>query len=378
MDPIRILQINKLYYPETGGIERVVQYIAEGLKDQTDMEVLVCRKKGGAVKEEINGVPVWRAKSYGVACSMPLSLDFLRRFRLMARDRDIIQFHMPFPLGDVAGLLSGYRGKVVLWWHSDVVKQKRAMLLYKPFMNWLLKRADLILVASQRIVDGSHYLSPYREKCRIIPLAVGQDIWEDGDRYCREQEQKAPDSDLQRRVRFLFVGRLVYYKGCSVLIEAMEQVPRGELTLIGSGELEEELRSLVRRLGMEERVHFAGAVSDEEMKQYFRDTDVFVLPSIARSEAFGIVQMEAMSYGKPVINTWLPSGVPDVSLDGVTGITVEPEQPRALAEAMNRLAENREEREAFGRAAKERVDSCFVLSKVLPQIYDTYEELVRG
>lgn len=370
MGQMKILQVNKLYYPVTGGIERTVQNIAEGLCQNTDMQVLVCQKKGKGVKEIVNGVKVYRAQSFGTLFSMPISIDFLFQLRKFAKDVDVIHFHMPFPLGDLGCLLSGYKGKVVAYWHSDVVKQKKFMKLYKPVMNRFLERADVIMVGAQGIIDGSHYLQPFKDKCKVIPFAVSEEIWRDGELYL---QQKEGVQNTRGRMKFLFVGRLVYYKGCSVLLEALKQVERGCLTIVGTGELESELKQMALDLGIEDRVCFAGQISDDVLKQYFRETDVFVLPSVKRSEAFGLVQLEAMAYGKPVINTNLPSGVPDVSLNGLTGLTVEAEDPDGLASAMNWMIEHPEETKEFGKAAKRRLDEVFTLEKILPQIYEIYE-----
>lgn len=377
MGKIKVLQVNKLYYPETGGIERTVQNIAEGLCEKTDMQVLVCQKKGKSIAETVNGIRVFRSHSFGVLFSMPISFSFLLNLRRMAREQDILQFHMPFPLGDLGCLLSGYKGKVVTYWHSDVVKQKKFMILYRPIMERFLKRADVILVGAQGIIDGSEYLKPYREKCRVVPFAVSEDIWQDGEKYLEEKKQRQEETDQAEGLNFLFVGRLVYYKGCDVLLEAMKYVKRGHLTMIGTGVLENVLKERCKELQLEDRITFAGQQSDEELKQGFRDMDVFILPSVARSEAFALVQLEAMAYGKPVINTNLPSGVPDVSLHGVTGRTVEPGDARALADAMNWMTDHPQETLAYGLAAKKRVDQVFTLKKILPQIYHVYEELLE-
>ena len=172
MGQIKVLQTNKLYYPVTGGIERVVQQLAEGLSDKTDTTVLVCQKEGKAVHENINGVPVIRCRTLCYISSLPISLSYVWCFKKEARKNDIVHIHMPFPLGDLACLLSGYKGKVVLWWHSDIVRQKRMMFFYRPLMNWLLRRADVIVVATEGHINGSRYLKPYADKCVIIPYGV--------------------------------------------------------------------------------------------------------------------------------------------------------------------------------------------------------------
>ena len=179
---MRVLQVNKLYYPEIGGIEKVVQQIAEGLSKETDIsvEVLACQRKGHGTVEKINGVTVHRAGSFGILASMPISISFLWQFRKLAKKADIVHFHMPFPLGDLAFLLSGYKGKTVVYWHSDVVKQKRLMRLYQPLMDRFLRKVDLILVATGGTVKGSAYLSPYLDKCRVIPYAVENSVLDSG------------------------------------------------------------------------------------------------------------------------------------------------------------------------------------------------------
>ncbi len=140
---LRILQVNKLYYPYTGGIEYVVRQIAEGLYQKTDMKILVCGAEKKTVREKRNKIPVIRAGSLFLLGNMPVSLKFIREFRREARERDILIFHMPFPTGDFAYFLSGIRDKkIVVWWHSDIVRQKNLMFLYRPLMEWFLKRAD--------------------------------------------------------------------------------------------------------------------------------------------------------------------------------------------------------------------------------------------
>lgn len=368
MEKLKILQVNKLYHPTTGGIERVVQQIAEGLNEKTDMKVLVCQEKGSSIIEKVNGVEVHRASSLGVLFSVPLSLSFFWKLRKLSKDRDVIHFHMPFPIGDLAGLLSGFKGKIVVWWHSDVVKQKKLMILYKPIMETFLKRADIIIVATQGHIDGSSYLSKYRYKCVIIPFGVDKEIERKGDNYLANRT-----ISINHTPTFLFVGRLVYYKGCDILLEAFSKTNGANLTLIGSGELEENLKRRARELGIESKVFFKGSVDEETLSRAFEDCDVFVLPSVVKSEAFGLVQIEAMSYGKPVINTNLSSGVPYVSIDKVTGLTVPPSDIQAMAEAIQWMIDNKEERLLMGKRAKHRVKEYYQMDNMLNKLLDVYE-----
>ncbi len=370
---MKILEVNKLYYPHIGGIESLVKQYSEGLSaiPSNDVRVLVCRDgKGKGSIENVGGVEVTRANSMGTYFSCPLSFDFIRKFKRMAAESDVVEIHTPFPLGDAALLLSGYKGKVVVAWHSDVVKQKKLMFFYKPFMNHLLKRADRIIVATEGHINGSSYLPPYRSKCVVIPY--GLDISE-YDNAPRTSVLKANDPSA---VKVFFSGRLVYYKGVDVLLKAFKEVKGAELFISGAGTMEAELKQYVSDNSMSSRVHFLGFLSNEDLKSAFSECDIFVLPSVQKSEAFGIVQLEAMVYGKPVINTSLPSGAPFVSLDKVTGLTVPPSDIFALCNAIQQLVDSPELRATYGAAARERVLNDFNEKDVIVKLDSLLKSLI--
>ena len=283
----------------------------------------------------------------------------------MAKKADVVHIHLPFPLADAAAMLSGYKGRIVVSWHSDVVKQKKLMLIYKPFMRWLLRRADAVIVATEGHINGSEHLPEYREKCAVVPYGIRPEDYLSIERRPVLTE-RATDKTA---VKVFFTGRLVYYKGVDVLLRAFSKVKGCELFIAGEGDLEPKLREYARKRGLDGRVHFLGFLPEEELRQAYADCDIFVLPSVARSEAFGIVQLEAMVYGKPVINTDLPSGVPHVSLDGITGLTVPPSDAGALAKAVNTLAADPGLRERYGKAAAERVSSVFNEKEVIKRLY---------
>ena len=326
-------------------------------------KVLCCRDGFGLTKrEKVNHVPVTYAGSLGTAASCPLSFSFIEEFRRKVMLADTVELHLPFPVADLALLLSGYKGRVVVAWHSDVVRQKTILKLYKPLMKWLLKRADTIIVATQAHIDSSPYLQPYREKCVIVPYGIEP----------ADYEHRPHLSPLSAQMhdktakKVLFTGRLVYYKGADILLEAFSGLQtNAELFFAGTGVLENELKARAEALGIAERVHFLGRRMTPELRDMFAECDLFVLPSVANSEAFGIVQLEAMVNGKPVINTSLPTGVPLVSIDGETGLTVPPQDAAALTAAMEKLLTDDALHEQYGRAAKERVLREFSLESVM-------------
>lgn len=371
---LKIIHVNKFYYPWIGGVEKVVQDLAEGLKDDADVKVLACQSKGKTFWESINGVDVLKAGSLGKFFSMPISFSFFRYFKNMAEESDVVCLHMPFPLADLACFLSKYKGKLVLWWHSDIVRQKKLMVFYRPLMNWLLKKADLIIVATQGHIDGSKYLKPFENKCCIIPFGI------DIDDYIHAKRKLILTQNLfdEKNKKILFVGRLVYYKGIEVLIDAFRNIQNCELFIIGEGPLMNNLKNKVKEYGLQTVVHFMRKVNDEDLKSAFYDCDVFVLPSIENSEAFGLVQLEAMVYKKPVINTNLPTGVPYVSLNNISGLTVTPGNTQELSDAIQKLVDDEKLRIKLGDNAFDRVSSIFSKNKMLSDFYEKCENLVLG
>lgn len=376
MVKLKVLQLNKYYYPHIGGIERVVQQVAEGLAEESEMTVLVSAEDKRYHEEVMNGVRLIRLPRHIKFGSMPISFGLFGMLRKLAKEQDVIHLHMPFPIGDLACLLSGYKGKIVLWWHSDVVRQKKLMLLYKPVMKLMLKRADAIVVATEGHIEGSAYLKPYREKCHIIPYGVELKMEEKADQYIAQKENRQ-SAEETRPTRFLFVGRYAYYKGCDVLLEAFAKVKNAELVMAGSGGREEQLKQKAKELGIAERTTFTGMMSEEELYKQYAVCDVLVLPSVARSEAFGLVQIEAMAFGKPVINTNLPSGVPYVSIHEETGLTVEPGNTSKLAEAMQWMVEHKEERLQMGERARTRMKAQYCLNDMTEKVLELYKDLVK-
>lgn len=375
---LKVLQLGKQYYPHIGGIEITMQQIAEGIQEEVDSYVLASQDRGPAYRTVLNGVPVYFAKSWGIIASLPLSWDLVCYLRKHCSEYDVIHLHMPFPLGDLACLLSGFKGKLVLYWHSDIVRQKKALFFYKPLMNWTLRRADAIAIATQGNIDGSPYVKPFEKKCVRIPFGLRKEWEEKSDDYWKRQ---VPCHD--QTLRLLFIGRLVYYKGCSILMDAMkllkkelqEQINQVELVIVGTGVLEDEMKAQAAQNDLESVIHFLGKAPDEVLEKELERCDVLVFPSVANSEAFGLVQLEAMSYGKPVINTRLSTGVPWVSLHSETGLTIPPENAKALCKAILWMKKNPKKRQKMGCKARERVKKEFSQEQMLKRIVKLYKKL---
>ncbi len=373
----RVLQIFKYYHPHLGGVERVAQQIAEGLKDEIDSRVLVCGDGTNSVHDVVNGIEVVRAGTVATYFSVPLAPRFPFLMRSMAHNADILHFHLPYPLADVSYLLVRPRKRIVVWWHSEIVRPKQLSKLYKPFLAMFLKKADRIIVAAPQLVSGSPFLSRFREKCTVIPIGINARHFD----TTPEVEKKAE----QIRQKFgptivLFIGRLIYYKGVEYLIEAMEKLrdPDAKLLIIGEGRLKSGLQTFAAERGIADRVVFLGEVSNEEVVAYCHACRMLVLPSVASTEAFGIVQLEAMACGRPVISTDLPTGVTYVNLHGKTGLIVRPKDSDAIAEAISMLLCDSALADKYGETGRQRVAREFTVEGMLRDVLSVYREVLNG
>ena len=240
--------------------------------------------------------------------------------------------HLPNPLAALAVFLSRPKGKVILFWHSDIINQKKTKFFFNTLQTWLLNRAESIVVTSAEYALGSTDLKPYLHKTVTIPLGVSKGEYEPPISVGRFENLGA-----ERYV--LCVGRLVAYKGFDLIIKAMDRIETGtKLIIVGNGPLLKELRSLCTRLQLESRVLFYQNVTDAELNYLFSNCFAFCLSSVNRAEAFGVVQLEAMSHGKPVISCKINgSGVSWVNKSGESGLAVEVGNSEDLSKAISLL-----------------------------------------
>jgi rhamnosyl/mannosyltransferase len=253
-----------------------------------------------------------------------------------------------------------------------MVRQKNLGRAFEPILHAVLRRADAVITTSPNYLKSSKILARHLERCCVIPLGIRIEDFGRPDPVGVAEIQKQFGESI-----VLCVGRLVYYKGLEYLIRAMAQV-QGQLLIVGKGPLRAFLIELAERLGVRDRVHFLGKLDHRALVQCYHAAKVFVFPSVARSEAFGIVQVEAMAAGLPVINTNLQSGVPFVSLHNQTGITVTPADADALAAAINVLLIDEKLRASLGVAARLRAQSEFGLDKMVSRTISLYEGISSG
>jgi glycosyltransferase involved in cell wall biosynthesis len=367
---LRVLQVGKFYPPYRGGIESHLQALCHELKRYVQVEVLVANEAHRRVESEIDGVRVKRLARLFSIGETPVCWPLAREIR---RSRAaVVHLHLPHPPGCLAYLMSGHKGPLVVTWHSDIVRQKVMARVLAPIHEALIRRAAVLIASSPNYVESSPVLARHRERCRVIPFGIMADGFRvrDGATIAKIRQRYG------RRI-LLTVGRMVYYKGFEYLVRAMKDI-RGHLLIVGDGPLRTELERLAVACGVSDRISFLGRVAQEEMVAYYHAADVFVLPSVARSEAFGVVQLEAMACGKPVVNTALATGVPYVSLDGVTGITVPPADEAALATAVSRLLDDPYLRAKFGVAAMRRVREEFNVELMGRRTFEVYREVLAA
>ena len=354
-----ILEINKLYYPWIGGVEQHVRDISTGIKD--NIRIICCNTSNKTIEEVIDGINVTKYASFGIFASLPISFSFILNF--YKHKADVLHFHLPNPLAVMAYFIFRIKGDIIVTWHADITKQKFALLLYKPFLHWFLRQAKRIIVTSPNIIQSSPHLSKFKNKITVIPLGINPKKY---------LEVTAPNP--MKKKYALFVGRFIYYKGVLELIEALKQ-SNVHLVMIGDGTLKKDIIRNGHQLIESDQLTILPFQDDITLKTFFKHCEYLILPSTHRSEAFGIVQLEAMIYSKPVISTNLPTGVPYVNKHNTSGLIVEPKNINELAIAMNNLWNNPELTKQLGKNAYKRCESLFLQSTMINKTKELIKKL---
>jgi glycosyltransferase involved in cell wall biosynthesis len=361
-----VLHLGKFYPPHRGGMETHLRDLAVRQVSKADVNVLVANTAPRYEQEILEQVRVTRVARLGTIASMPLCPGLTAAIR--RTPADLVHIHMPNPGAAFAFLRSGHQGKLVVTHHADTLGRKTLRRFSDIYVRQVMDRASAIIVTSARYLHSSAELTEFRGKCRLIPLGI--DPAQVLGRHGTACPAITKDSALPL---ILAVGRLVPYKGFDVLIRAMKDV-NANLVLIGSGPEAPELEKLIDSESVAHKVKMLGHV--EDVAGYLRTASIFVLPSITRAEAFGLVQLEAMAAGLPVINTDIDSAVPEVSVHGETGLTVPPGNVRDLSEAIQTLLNDSELRRHFSEAARRRVSSEFTADLMAQRTIALYEEVL--
>lgn len=374
---MKILQLSKFYKPYCGGVESVVADLSEGLTDKGyTVCVLAIGKPLASKKPEIiNNVKVIRAKELFSIAQTSISLDYVIKAIKNINNYDIVHIHLPNPLANIAYLLASIikknKSKLVIHWHSDIIKQKKLLILYKPILYWLLKKADTIIVTSQIYLEHSEQLSEFKNKCSIVPIGI-----DSLEKDISKTTVNLIKNKYNSKNIVFSLGRHIYYKGFEYLILAAKQVENTVFLIGGSGPDTEKYKKLIKNNKLEEKVFLIGRIEQNDLASYYKASKIFCFPSIEKSEAFGVVQLEAMSIGTPVISTdILGSGVPWVNENNTSGLVCRPKDAISLSKCLNEIINNDLIKEKLSIGAKNRYNQIFTKNKMVDDTEKIYMKI---
>lgn len=368
---MRVLQLGK-FYPIKGGVEKVMYDLMAGLSARDiECDMLCAAHDGKGVHFRLNEhAQLWAVNSLAKVKATMLSLAMISKLRRIADSYDVIHVHHPDPMACLALLLSGYKGKVVLHWHSDILKQRQLLKLYRPLQRRLIERADVIVGTSPVYLTESPHL--HRVQHKTACLSIGIDAIS-----CAEKEAEAIKAQFPGKRIVFSLGRLVGYKGYEYLIEAARLLGDEYVVLIGgSGPLKARLQAQIDNLGLHDRVKLLGYLRDADLPSYYAACDLYCVSSVWKTEAFCIAQIEAMSCGKPVVATRIPeSGVSWVNAHGKSGLNVAPENAEELAQAILEITENEKTYRKYAEGALERYKTMFTYEQMIENCIGIYSQL---
>jgi glycosyltransferase involved in cell wall biosynthesis len=377
---MRVLQLGRFWNDEHGGIERHAALLSRSLAERgVEVVNLVAAAKGEPASDrQLDGYRLVQARCYGMFARTAVSPQLVWKALALHREKpfDVVHLHFPDPLSHFVGMLLPRSVKRVITWHSDIVRNPGLLALYLPFLQSITRGADVVVAATQAHFDASTQIPHDIPASRLHVIPYGMDYGpQELAPATRALMAQLKERAAGRRIVFA-LGRHVYYKGFGVLLDAARSL--NALVIIGgSGPLSPELRARAAELGLQDKVFFPGRIPEEDLPAYFNACDVFALPSVGLTEAFGLVQLEAMACGKPVVCSYLGNGVNVVNQDGVTGLAVPPGDAQALAGALARLLGDDALRERLGGQARVRARTGFSVESMGQSHRDLYQQLLE-
>lgn len=366
---MRVLHFYKSYYPDSfGGAETVINNIARSTAARgIETEVLSLSRTPRESSIHVDGHWAGKARLDFEFASTGFSFPVFSEFARRVEKADVVHYHFPWPVMDVAHFLARVRQPTLVTYHSDIVRQRHLLAVYRPLMHRFLDSVTHIVATSPDYLASSTTLQRYRDKVSVIPI---------GARPFSPLPPPGPRDEWRNRLGdrfFLFVGALRYYKGLPYLLDAAERTGY-PVAIVGRGELSDKLAAEVggRRLA---NVHLLGEVSQLDKTALLSACYAFVFPSHLRSEAFGVALLEAAEFARPLISCDIGTGTSYVNIDRETGLVVPPADPVALAAAMTHLWHNPGEAQRMGERARRRYLDNFT-DTVMGEAYaDLYRRL---
>jgi glycosyltransferase involved in cell wall biosynthesis len=368
---MKVLHLGKLCPPNEGGIEVFSFDLLEALNKKGIKADLLCFCENTR-EDSYNGFKFFACKMNLKLHSAPLSYDYIKNFRKIVKHYDIIHVHSPNPLAEILTLITDK--KVIIHWHSDIVRQKISYFFYRPIQQKVLKKADKIIATSPQYLETSKQIKNFKDKAVVIPSGLNPKRLKINEQALREFDKIKEKINNKKVV--LAAGRLVEYKGFEYLIEAGQFLKDDTVVLIaGRGPLYEALKNKIEKLNLKDKILLLGRVNNVSV--YMKNCDLFCLPSVSRNEAFGLVLVEALYFGKPLVTTNVEgSGMNYVNKHNETGLVVPPKNSKALAEAINTILSNEKLYEKFSKNALERFKE-FEIDSVSDKILNLYQEVLK-
>jgi glycosyltransferase involved in cell wall biosynthesis len=375
---MKVLHFGRFHNSNFGGLERHVALLLDGLKKSQQCANLVANDRFRAESVDMKGYTVYKAPSLGLVAGTAMcpTMPYWARKLDRLHGFDIAHLHFPDPMSHLAAIFLPRRVRIIVTWHSDIVRQKTALLFYRPFLTRIINRADAIIAATPRHFSSSIQLpvSRHPERFRVVPYGIDFGPFENPQAAAAGKVLRAR---FGNRPLIFAVGRHVYYKGYEYLLRAMKQLTANATLLLGGeGPLTGRLKALAEELKLGNRVVFLGRIDDADLAAHYHAAELFCMPSVEPTEAFGLVQVEAMACRKPVICCELNNGCTYVNRHGITGLVVPPRDPGALAAAMDELLSDPARREQMGDAAHDRAKNEFTLERMWNGTLDVYREVL--
>jgi glycosyltransferase involved in cell wall biosynthesis len=373
---LRLLHAYKVFPPDgIGGIPEVITCLAKGMSPRHQSSVLVARTRGWGRRYTFDGIPVEALTSFGTVLSSPVAPSFPFVLSKRSRKADLVAFHHPCPLNDIGAAIGiPNRTALVVHWHGEIIGRRFFVGLVAPFIRRVLARAQRIIVSHQSMVNESTFLATHSEKCAIIPYGIDVSYWNE---LNSSQQRSVEALRLQYPRLVVATGRLVPYKGFHVLIDALRQLDATAI-IVGDGPLRDDLLQRAAQVGVEKRIILAGKLSRDDLKVHLHAARLYALPSVTPAEAFGIVQIEAMAAGLPIVNTNLPTAVPHVARHGLEALTVPARDPAAFAQAISQLLNDAELSRRLGAAGRARAMTEYGLDTFVKRTEEVYDSAVRA
>lgn len=372
----RCLQLSKYYPPIYGGIETTTKDICNALyKNDWHVEVY-CSNMSILSKHSFDLFRVNRFGSFIKLWNIPLSPGLFFRLLKERNSFDIIHVHLPNPFLALCIWLVRPSSKVVLHWHSDIVNHPLKLMLFRPLQSWIVRRANLIFCTSINYANSSMPLKQYLHKVKILPSPVAEPLATNA--TFDIDKLKFLQEPIFKKKKIVFsLGRLVAYKGFEDLIDASVFLDDDIIILIGGdGPLKQKLENIIIKRDLVKRVFIMGRLSPEESSTLFKKCDLFCLPSKYRSEAFGLVMVEAMAYSKPVVATFIEgSGVSWVNIHKTTGLNSAPGDIKGLARNINQIIGTPGLAKKMGEAGRRRFEDLFTIPKMTDVLCKEYNSL---